>query len=523
MNNFLRKDAVLSVFVLLVFAGLIAAIGNAPTQGGNLDNWGTALNSWVGTSINATGGFLNTLSVNSSDIVGASVINSSHIVDGANGVQAADIAAGAVNGSILAMQSINFTHITPGAVIGAHIGIQTINHSQLNLTNAGFGNVINSTHIVNGANGVQADDIAPLSINFTHLVSGQLINSTHIGPNMVNATHLLGQSINFSHLNLTNAGFGNVINSTHIVNGINGVQVDDLSASIGINATHFAGQSINSSHLNLTNAGFGNVINSTHIVNGDAGVTLADMAANSVNSTHIVDAFIVAADIPASTINASHIVMQGINATHIVYGAVNGSHIAQQTVNSTHILPGVINASHITFWAINASHINFNVINASHIVFGSVNGSHLAQQSVNDTHILPGRINASHIALVGLTNISSINITSNLTITNGTNVTPFQVITPGSALGNSTNTINRIKIVVNVTSAGNATTVTDSDVQSRSIILITPGSNGTAFTGICGIQSITSGTSFIVNCVPNPPAGITPVNFMFNYMLITPP
>ncbi len=151
MNNFFRKDAVLSVFVLLVFAGLIAAIGNAPTQGGNLDNWGTTLNAWVGTTINTTGGFLNTLSVNSSAIVGANVINSSHIVNGNNGVQLADMAEASVNSTHIADASIelddiadeavNSTQIVNGTIVSADIAFgHTLNVSavRLNVSSANF-------------------------------------------------------------------------------------------------------------------------------------------------------------------------------------------------------------------------------------------------------------------------------------------------------------------------------------------------------------------------------------------------
>ena len=105
------------------------------------------------------------------------------------------------------------------------------------------------------------------------------------------------------------------------------------------------------------------------VTTGDTGtVTATMMAANSVDSSELVD----------GSIDASHISTGAVTADKLDADVVTGAKIADDAIDSEHYTDGSIDTAHIANNAVNGGKIAANSIDSDHYVDGSIDGVHLA-------------------------------------------------------------------------------------------------------------------------------------------------
>ncbi len=247
---------------------------------------------------------------------------------------------------------------------------------------------------------------------------------------------------------------------------------DYLSVALNSSSGYLKEGSVNATFLGVGNLTAGvfatGSINTSHILNDN--ITLADMAADSVNATHIVSGGVGTAEIAGQSVGLDDMAADSVNATHLVDSSVGQFDYAPQSINSTHL----------------------NLTAAAFT--GVFNATHMAASSVNSTHV----VSAGNFTFSGI------------------NVSTQQG-------GNQSNTtrITKMKIVTNIPSSGNSTLVLDGDVATTSMILLTMGVDGLPARQPCIVANLSRG-AFNVTCYPVTGSLGSPVDFLFNYMVINP-
>ena len=150
-------------------------------------------------------------------------------------------------------------------------------------------------------------------------------------------------------------------------------------------------------------------VTGTVITTGDtATVTATMMAADSVDSSELVD----------GSIDASHISSNAVTTAKITADAVTGAKIADDAIDSEHYVDGSIDTAHIGAGqvthvklaadAVDGDNIADDSVNSEHYVDGSIDTAHLAadvvtgakiaDDSIDSEHYVDGSIDAAHIA-----------------------------------------------------------------------------------------------------------------------------
>ncbi|MEK6840675.1 MAG: hypothetical protein AABX79_01850, partial [Nanoarchaeota archaeon] len=178
-----------------------------------------------------------------------------------------------------------------------------------------------------------------------------------------------------------------------------------------------------------------NSINTTYILDGT--IAAADIVASAINTTHIIEGTILAGDIAVSAINTTHILDNTILSQDIAIGAINATRIGVVAVNSTHVGAAAINSSAIDANAINTTHISSMTILAGDISAGAINSTHIAISAINTTHILDNTILPIDLN-------SDVNATIDIRELTNTSLQVFQAVDNGTFLKisqwNATNT-----------------------------------------------------------------------------------
>ena len=135
-------------------------------------------------------------------------------------------------------------------------------------------------------------------------------------------------------------------------------------------------------------------VTGTVVTTGDtATVTAAMLAANSVDSSELVD----------GSIDTSHIANAQVTTSKIGADAVDGTKIADDSIDSEHIADGSIDTAHIADSQVTTAKLANTSVTTGKIAADAIDGTKIADDSINSEHYVDGSIDAAHIADLNVT------------------------------------------------------------------------------------------------------------------------
>jgi len=136
-------------------------------------------------------------------------------------------------------------------------------------------------------------------------------------------------------------------------------------------------------------------VTGTVITTGDTGtVTATILAANSVDSSELVD----------GSIDTSHIADSQVTTAKLAADAVTGAKIADDTINSEHYVDGSIDTAHIADSQITTAKIANDAITAAKIAADAVGSSEIATNAVGASELADNAVDTAAIADNAVTN-----------------------------------------------------------------------------------------------------------------------
>jgi hypothetical protein len=106
------------------------------------------------------------------------------------------------------------------------------------------------------------------------------------------------------------------------------------------------------------------------------------MAIDRISSNQITDATITAADLAANSVDSSELVDGSIDTSHIAADAVTGAKIADDAINSEHYTDGSIDTAHIAASQVTVAKMAANSVDSDQYVDGSIDTAHMADNQV---------------------------------------------------------------------------------------------------------------------------------------------
>ena len=130
-------------------------------------------------------------------------------------------------------------------------------------------------------------------------------------------------------------------------------------------------------------------VTGTVVTTGDTGTVTATMlAANSVDSSELVD----------GSIDASHIASGAVTTAKLGADAVDGTKLADNAVDSEHYTDGSIDTVHIAADAITGAKIADDAVDSEHYTDGSIDTAHIADLNVTTAKIAADAVTGAKIA-----------------------------------------------------------------------------------------------------------------------------
>ncbi len=145
-------------------------------------------------------------------------------------------------------------------------------------------------------------------------------------------------------------------------------------------------------------------VTGTVVTTGDtATVTATMMAANSVDTSELVDGAVTDAKIAANTITAGSIAANAVTASELATGAVINSKLATDSVDGAKIAANAIDSDHYVDGSIDLAHLANNSVNSSKIVDGSIVADDIANTTITGAKLVNNTVTATQIAANAIT------------------------------------------------------------------------------------------------------------------------
>ena len=130
-------------------------------------------------------------------------------------------------------------------------------------------------------------------------------------------------------------------------------------------------------------------VTGTVVTTGDTGTVTATMlAADSVDSSELVD----------GSIDTSHIGANQVTTAKIANDAIGGGQLADDAVDSEHYTDGSIDTAHIADSQITADKLAGSAVTTAKINADAVTGAKIADDAIDSEHYTDGSIDTAHIA-----------------------------------------------------------------------------------------------------------------------------
>jgi len=140
-------------------------------------------------------------------------------------------------------------------------------------------------------------------------------------------------------------------------------------------------------------------VTGTVVTTGDtATVTATMLAANSVDSSELVDGSIDTSHISSSAVTTGKIAADAVTGAKIADDAINSEHYTDGSIDTAHIADSQITTAKIAADAITAAKIADDVVNSEHYAAGSIDTEHIADLNVTTAKIAADAITGAKIA-----------------------------------------------------------------------------------------------------------------------------
>ena len=150
-------------------------------------------------------------------------------------------------------------------------------------------------------------------------------------------------------------------------------------------------------------------VTGTVVTTGDtATVTATMMAANSVDSSELVDGSIDTSHIGASQVTTAKIADENVTTAKIAGDAITGAKIADDAIDSEHYTDGSIDTAHIADSQVTsakiadgtivAADLASSAVTTAKIAADAITGAKIADDAIDSEHYVDGSIDNAHIA-----------------------------------------------------------------------------------------------------------------------------
>ena len=139
-------------------------------------------------------------------------------------------------------------------------------------------------------------------------------------------------------------------------------------------------------------------VTGTVVTTGDtATVTATMLAANSVDSSELVDASIDTSHIGSSQVTTDKIAADAVTSAKIADDAIDSEHYTDGSIDTAHIADLNVTTAKIAADAITATKIADDAVNSEHYAAGSIDTEHIAADAITAAKIADDAIGAEHI------------------------------------------------------------------------------------------------------------------------------
>ena len=230
------------------------------------------------------------------------------------------------------------------------------------------------------------------------------------------------------------------------------IGVVDPTADRTINFPNVSGTVITTGDTGTVNSTIlaANSVDSSELVDGS--VDLSHMSANSVDSDQYVDGSIDHVHLSTDLIDGDNIQDDVINSEHIAAGAVDLEHMSANSVDSDQYIDGSIDRVHLEADIIDGTKLADNAVNSEHITAGSVDLAHMSANSIDSDQYVDGSIDRVHLSadIIDATKIEDNAVTTDhiadaeLTTLAGMQSATASILASGTALTATNAEINTV-------------------------------------------------------------------------------
>jgi hypothetical protein len=314
----------------------------------------------------------------------ANSVDSAQYVDGS--IDAAHLASDSVTEAKMAANSVDSQAYVDGSVDNVHMANSSIT---LGGTATSLGGTITGAHIAAALNsdlggnftiGNQSTDTCTISGDLT--VAGTTTTTQSIAVGTADTIIFEGATADAYETTLT---------------------VVDPTAARTITLPNVTGTVVTTGDTATVTAAMlaANSVDSSELVDGS--VDASHMSANSIDSASYVDGSIDVAHMSANSVDSAQYVDGSIDTAHIANDQITAALMADNSIDSAMYVDGSIDTAHFAAASVDAAAMGANSVDSSELVNGSVDLSHMSVNSVDSDQYVNGSVDNVHLANDGIT------------------------------------------------------------------------------------------------------------------------
>ena len=170
------------------------------------------------------------------------------------------------------------------------------------------------------------------------------------------------------------------VTGTVVTTGDTATVTATMLAANSVDSSELVDGSVDLSHMSA------NSVDSDQYVDGS--IDLIHMSANSVDSDQYVD----------GSIDLAHMSANSVDSDQYVDGSIDHIHLGNDIIDGDNIQDDVINSEHIAAGAVDLEHMSANSVDSDQYVDGSIDLAHMSANSVDSDQYVDGSIDLIHMS-----------------------------------------------------------------------------------------------------------------------------
>jgi len=205
------------------------------------------------------------------------------------------------------------------------------------------------------------------------------------------------------------------VTGTVVTTGDTATVTATMLAANSVDSSELVDSSIDSSHIStgaVTTAKLGaDVVTGAKIA--DDAIDSEHYTDGSIDTAHIADANITTAKLADNAVTTAKITDGNVTTAKIAADAITGAKIADNAIDSEHYVDASIDTIHLSIGAVDAGRLADNSVSSQHYVDGSIDTEHIgnnqvtgakiAANSINSSELVDGSVDTDHIADLNVT------------------------------------------------------------------------------------------------------------------------